>query len=159
MVAWPTLARTAAMRLRRQLYHSQQSFGSRAKASGVAKSSCCNRRHKPPGPRKVATPLSAEMPAPVTRDNTTRFGDQLADWLECLWLAFYFCLLRLISSARCSEARMDSARMVMVGFCQPAVTKLAPHRPPKRFLSQYSVTNLLRTLFLGSSPMRQVPTS
>ncbi len=32
----------------------------------------------------------------------------------------------LISSARCSDARMDSARIVMVGFCQPAVTKLAP---------------------------------
>ncbi len=55
----------------------------------------------------------------------TRFGDQLAGVVETQPL--------LISSARCSEARMESARIVMVGFCQPAVTKLAPSTT-KRFL-------------------------
>jgi len=35
-----------------------------------------------------------------------------------------FCLL--ISLARYTEARIDSARIVIVGFCQPALTKLAP---------------------------------
>ncbi len=40
--------------------------GIRAKASGVARSSARNFRQSPSVPRKVRTPLSAEMPAPVS---------------------------------------------------------------------------------------------
>ena len=40
--------------------------GSRSKASGVAKSSARKFRQSPSVPRKVGTPLSAEIPAPVS---------------------------------------------------------------------------------------------
>lgn len=58
--------RLVAMSSRRQLYHSQTSRGSRAKASGVARSSARYCRHSPSAPRNVGTPLSAEIPAPVS---------------------------------------------------------------------------------------------
>src|SRR5689334_11422355 len=54
-----------AISSRRQLYHSHTKRGSRSNASGVARSSARNVRHKPSAPRKVGTPLSAEIPAPV----------------------------------------------------------------------------------------------
>src|SRR3990170_80369 len=54
-----------AMISRRQLYHSHTSTGSLLNASGVARSSALKRRQRPSSPRKVGTPLSAEIPAPV----------------------------------------------------------------------------------------------
>src|SRR3954469_15157919 len=53
---------------------------------------------------------------------------------------------------------MDSERIVRVGFCQPQVTKLAPSTT-KRFLTSWLWFHLLSTLFFGSSPIRQVPSS
>src|ERR1039458_2104069 len=50
---------------RRQLYHSHTSLGFLAKASGLASSSGLYSFQRPPAPRKVGTPLSAEIPAPV----------------------------------------------------------------------------------------------
>src|SRR3990172_9771972 len=55
-----------AMISRRQLYHSHTSLGSLLNASGVASSSALKFRHRPSFPRKVGTPLSAEIPAPVS---------------------------------------------------------------------------------------------
>lgn len=51
---------------RRSLYHVQTKCGSRAKPSGDA--SCSTRcvRHRPPTPRNVGKPLSAEIPEPVS---------------------------------------------------------------------------------------------
>src|ERR1051325_4594431 len=60
--AFGSAART---RPRRHSYHSHTSAGSRANACGVAKSSARKLRHKPPSPRNVGMPLSAETPAPV----------------------------------------------------------------------------------------------
>ena len=57
--------RQRATSCRRQSYHSQTVFGSRAKASGVASSSGRKSFQRPPGPRNVGTPLAAETPAPV----------------------------------------------------------------------------------------------
>ena len=51
---------------RRHSYHSHTSAGSRANASGVARSSTRNDRHSPPAPRNVGTPLAADTPAPVS---------------------------------------------------------------------------------------------
>ena len=51
---------------RRHSYHSHTSAGSRANASGVARSSARNDRHSPPAPRNVGTPLAADTPAPVS---------------------------------------------------------------------------------------------
>ena len=53
---------------------------------------------------------------------------------------------------------MESARIVMVGFCQPQVTKLAASTT-KRFLMSWLWFQRFSTLVLGSSPMRQVPCS
>lgn len=53
-------SQAAAIKVRRQSYHSQTSSGLRAKASGVARSSGRKERHNPPVPRKVGTPLSAD---------------------------------------------------------------------------------------------------
>ena len=58
--------RHAAIVARRHSYHSHTSAGSRANASGVARSSARNDRHRPPAPRKVGTPLAADTPAPVS---------------------------------------------------------------------------------------------
>ncbi len=53
---------------------------------------------------------------------------------------------------------MESEVSVMVGFCQPELTKLLPSTT-KRFLMSWLWLHLLRTLVLGSLPMRQVPSS
>lgn len=53
---------------------------------------------------------------------------------------------------------MERAKMVIVGFCQPAVAKLLPSTTNK-FLMSWDWFHLLSTLFFGSSPMRQVPNS
>src|SRR6266702_2521698 len=67
-----------------------------------------------------------------------------------------FCLV--ISPARYSDARIDNARIVIVGFCHPALVKLAPSTT-NRFLWSWLWHHLFNTLRFGSSPMRQVPTS
>src|SRR5207247_2044011 len=64
--AWcPGLGFALAIKPRLQSYHSHTNPGSRAKASGVARSWGRNVRHSPADPRNVGTPLSAEIPAPV----------------------------------------------------------------------------------------------
>src|SRR5258707_977756 len=62
----PGLGAACAISPRRQSYHSHTNLGSRANASGVARSSARKLPHKPPFPRNVGMPLSAEMPAPVS---------------------------------------------------------------------------------------------
>src|SRR4051812_7286400 len=69
---------------------------------------------------------------------------------------YIFCLL--ISPARYSDARIDNARMVIVGFCHPALVKLAPSTT-NRFLWSWLWHHLFNTLRFESSPIRQVPTS
>src|SRR6266540_2724524 len=63
--SWARLGRQRATSCRRQSYHSQTVLGSCANASGVASSSGRKSFQRPPGPRKVGTPLAAETPAPV----------------------------------------------------------------------------------------------
>mgnify|MGYP003709929515 CR=1 FL=1 len=62
----PEFGEQVAIKPRRQPYHSQTVNGSRAKASGVASSSGWYDFQRPLDPRKVGTPDSAEIPAPVT---------------------------------------------------------------------------------------------
>src|SRR6185437_2161515 len=63
-----------------------------------------------------------------------------------------------ICAARCSEARIDSARIVMVGFCQPQLTKLAPSTT-NRFLMSWLWHHGFSTLVFGSVPILHVPNS
>src|ERR1035438_2027812 len=65
----PALGCALEMISRRQLYHSHTSLGFLAKASGLASSSGLYSFQRPPAPRKVGTPLSAEIPAPVKTAN------------------------------------------------------------------------------------------
>src|SRR3990172_3002813 len=58
--------RTLRMIFLRNSYHSHTSCGFLKKASGLANSSALNLPHKPSLPLKVGTPLSAEIPAPVS---------------------------------------------------------------------------------------------
>ena len=53
---------------------------------------------------------------------------------------------------------MESDRIVIVGFCEPPVTKLLPSTT-NRFLMSWLWFHLFSTLFFGLSPMRQVPSS
>lgn len=62
----------SATRRRRCSYHSQTVRGSRANASGVARSSGRYDFHHPPAERNVGIPLSAETPAPVRTTTRTR---------------------------------------------------------------------------------------
>ena len=57
--------RASAIAVRRQSYHSHTSCGFMANASGVARSSARNCRHRPSSPRKVGMPLADDTPAPV----------------------------------------------------------------------------------------------
>src|SRR2546425_10621879 len=63
-----------------------------------------------------------------------------------------------IWSARYSAARIESARMVRVGFCEPDETNELPSTT-NRFLISWLWLNLLRTDSFGLLPMRQVPSS
>jgi hypothetical protein len=64
---WPALGCAAATFSRRHAYQSQTRFGLRANAVGVASSRGSKRAHKPVcESRNVASPDSAEMPAPVS---------------------------------------------------------------------------------------------
>src|ERR1700749_3046296 len=67
-----------------------------------------------------------------------------------------FC--RSISPARYSDARIDSDKIVIVGFCHPALVNCAPSTT-NRFLWSCDWLNLFSTLFFGSFPILQVPTS
>src|SRR5437899_1913426 len=72
---WPGFGFTAETRSRRHAYHSQTSFGLRRNASGVANCSGEYFAQRPVrASRKVGTPLSAEIPAPVR--TAIRFADR-----------------------------------------------------------------------------------
>ncbi len=64
--SWPGFGTHLATTSRRHWYQLQTSTGSRANAWGVASSSGRWRRQRPSSPRKVGTPDSAEIPAPVS---------------------------------------------------------------------------------------------
>src|SRR4051812_15530653 len=72
-------------------------------------------------------------------------------------LSFYKLPVR-ICSATYSEARIESARIVSVGFCDPPTTKLLPSTT-KRFFTSWLWFHLLSTLVRGLSPIRHVPNS
>jgi hypothetical protein len=56
-----------------------------------------------------------------------------------------------ISLATCSDARMDTAKIVMVGFCHPQVTKQAPSTT-SRFLISCVWFHRFSTLFFRIVP-------
>jgi hypothetical protein len=62
------------------------------------------------------------------------------------------------SSTMCREARMESARMVQVQFLSPCDTKGAASTT-NRFFTSWACCHLFSADFLGSLPMRTVPTS
>src|SRR5438445_151327 len=59
-----------------------------------------------------------------------------------------------ISSAMYSAARIESARMVSVGFCEPPETNELPSTT-NRFFTSWLWLYLLSTEVFGSAPMRQ----
>src|SRR5471030_1599041 len=73
---WAELGAAFEISSRRQLYHSQTRRGSLAKASGVARSSGLYSFQRPASPRKVGTPLSAEMPAPLKTATESAWANQ-----------------------------------------------------------------------------------
>lgn len=62
---WPALGWARSCAALRSLYQVQTKTGSRANPSGEASSSTRCVRQRPPTPRNVGRPLSAEMPEPV----------------------------------------------------------------------------------------------
>src|SRR5688572_9393322 len=75
------------------------------------------------------------------------------DFVRLAHNAFFF-----IWSAMYSLVRIESARMVHVGFLSACDTKGAPSAT-KRFFTSCACDHLLRTDVFGSSPMRAPPSS